>query len=49
MVDPHAMKEKALTGAKRFGIVAYLWVLLSLFELHEWMILTVQLGLRSRL
>ena len=40
MLDKQKTKEKAVAGAKKFlVIVAYLWVLLSVLELHKWIIL----------
>ncbi len=43
MLDTQQTKEKAVAGAKEFlVIVAYLWVLLSVLELHKWVILRQQ-------
>ena len=40
MLDKQRTRERAVAGAKTFiVIVAYLWVLLSVLELHKWVIL----------
>jgi hypothetical protein len=40
MLDKQTMKKRALAEAKNFSlVVGYLWVALSLLELHKWVIL----------